>query len=192
MFRIMIRILEKQAIRQQARPIDLRTYHWMVENGLVEKQAELIRGVIIEKMSKSPLHETTVRKIFRRVLAAADDTMMVTKEAPISIRDSEPEPDVAVILGTDDDFATAHPTTAVLAVEVAVTSEEVDREKADIYAEAGIPEFWLILALAKTIERHTAPVDGIYTERTIFHVGETLQSTVLPKLSFAIGEIFQG
>jgi hypothetical protein len=50
----MIGILEKQAIRRQAQPIGLRTYHWMVEQGLVDKNAELIRGVIIEKMSKSP------------------------------------------------------------------------------------------------------------------------------------------
>lgn len=181
----MIRILEKQAIRRQARPIDLRTYHWMVENGLVEKQAELIRGVIIEKMSKSPLHETTVRKLYRRVLAAAAETMLVTKEAPISIHDSEPQPDIAVIVGNDDDFAQAHPTTAVLAIEI-------DREKAAIYAEAAIPEFWLVLALEKTIEVHTTPRGGAYTECVICRMGDTVQSGVLPALRVAVAELFPG
>ncbi len=188
----MIRILEKQAIRRQARPIDLRTYHWMVENGLVEKQAELIRGVIIEKMSKSPLHETTVRKLYRRVLAVAAETMMVTKEAPISIHDSEPEPDIAVIVGNDDDFAQAHPTTAVLAIEVAVSSQEIDREKANIYAEAAISEFWLVLALEKTIEVHTTPRGGAYTECVICRMGDTVQSGVLPALRVVVAELFPG
>ena len=186
----MIRILEKQAIRRQACPIDLRTYHWMVEHGLVEKQAELIRGVIIEKMSKSPLHETTVRKLYRRVLAASAETMIVTKEAPISTRDSEPEPDVAVIVGTDDDFARSHPSTALLVMEVAVSSEEIDREKADIYAEAAVPEFWLILAAEKKIEVHTQPLNGTYTARAIFGMVDTVQSTALPALRVPVAELF--
>lgn len=186
----MIRILEKQAIRRQACPIDLRTYHWMVEHGLVKKQAELIRGVIIEKMSKSPLHETTVRKLYRRVLAASAETMIVTKEAPISTRDSEPEPDVAVIVGTDDDFAEAHPSTAVLVMEVAVSSEEIDREKADIYAEAAVPEFWLVLAVEKKIEVYTRPLNGLYSVKTIFGTGDTVNSTALPALRVPVAELF--
>ncbi len=186
----MIRILEKPAIRHQARPIDLRTYHWMVEQGLVDKKAELIRGVIIEKMSKSPLHETVVRKLNRWLLAVAAENMIVSKEGPISTVDSEPEPDLAVILGSDDDFATAHPTTALLAVEVAVSSEDIDRAKADIYAQAAIPEFWLVLALEKRIEVHTLPVDGVYTASAIYRQGDTVVSGALPALQVPLRELF--
>ena len=186
----MIRILETQTIRQQACPIDLRTYHWMIEHDLVEKQAELIRGVIIEKMSKSPLHETLVRKMYRRILAASAESMLVTKEGPISLNDSEPEPDIAVVFGNENDFATTHPKTALLAVEVSVTSEEIDREKATIYAEAAIPEFWLVLALEKTIEIHTQPLNGKYSACSIFRAGDTAPSTALPGLNVPLSELF--
>jgi Uma2 family endonuclease len=116
--------------------------------------------------------------------------MIVTKDAPISVVDSEPEPDIAVVMGTDDDFADAHPNTALLTMEIAVTSEEIDREKANIYAEAAVPEFWLVLAVEKIIEVHTCPRDGVYTTRAIYQAGDTVTSTVLPLLQIPWREIF--
>ena len=50
--------------------------------------------------------------------------------------------------GHPDDFRTAHPSTALLAVEVPVSTEDADREKIAIYAEAGVTEFWLVLPAA--------------------------------------------
>jgi hypothetical protein len=41
-----------------------------------------------------------------------------------------------VVRGSESDFRTAHPKTAELAIEVAVSSPELDRENASLYAEA--------------------------------------------------------
>jgi aryl-alcohol dehydrogenase-like predicted oxidoreductase len=55
------------------------------------------------------------------------------------------EPDVAVVAGSIGDYADAHPTTAVLVIEVADTSLAFDRTaKASLYAKAGIPEYWML------------------------------------------------
>ena len=59
----------------------------------------------------------------------------------MTLNDSEPEPDVAVVPGSVEDYRSAHPSTAVLIIEVAVSSEDVDREKAELYASAGIKEY---------------------------------------------------
>ena len=92
--------------------------------------------------------------------------------------------------GSDDDFAKAHPTTAVLVMEIVVSSEEIDREKGAIYAEAEIPEFWLVLALEKVIELHTAPREGGYTQKSVFRMGDTVQSLALPKLRVSVAALF--
>eukprot|EP01031_Cornospumella_fuschlensis_P001358 gene1358-1691_t len=60
----MVSVLEVPSIRRQVSPITVETYHRMAELGMVDKRAELIRGVIVEKMSKSPLHESWVDRLF--------------------------------------------------------------------------------------------------------------------------------
>jgi len=182
-------ILEVPLVRRQAAPISVATYHAMAAQGLVDRQTELLRGVIVEKMSKSPLHASIVRRLFRLVTQAASPNDLVLKEDPITTTDSEPEPDIAVVEGREGDFAETHPTTARLVIEVAVSSLEIDREKASIYAAAGVGEYWLVLPESATIEVQTAPRDGVYTERKVFTRADILVSAALPELRVAVGEM---
>jgi len=56
-----------------------------------------------------------------------------------------PKPDTAVVGGRIADYDRAHPTTALLVVEVADSSLKQDRPtKRTIYAAAGIPEYWIV------------------------------------------------
>jgi Uma2 family endonuclease len=60
------------------------------------------------------------------------------------LTDSEPEPDVAAYPGRFEDY-TDHPTTALLIVEVADTTLSRDTTtKAEVYAEAGIADYWVL------------------------------------------------
>jgi Uma2 family endonuclease len=104
--------------------------------------------------------------------------------------DSEPEPDLAVVRGTAQDYFHAHPTTAALIIEVVVTSERLDRVKLELYAEAGVPECWLILAEERIVERHTEPQGAAYqtVDRVTFPA--SLASTVFPGLSLAPAGLF--
>ena len=76
----------------------------------------------------------------------------VRREGPLTLRDSEPEPDVSFVEGERDDGAEAHPSSAMLVVEVSVTSQAIDESKADIYAEAGVAEYWLVRPDDRTVE----------------------------------------
>ena len=101
-----------------------------------------------------------------------------------------PEPDLAVVLGREEDHIATHPTTALLAVEVAVTSLDLDREKAVLYAEANISEYWIVIGERKVVEVYTAPQDGIYTQRRLYTCVETIKSSALPGLTVDLAALF--
>ena len=79
-------------------------------------------------------------------------------------------PGPAVVRGRAEDYADHHPTGAdtLLAVEIARTSQDVDRAKAGIYAGALVPVYWLLDLAARRLEVRTAPAaDGQYASTTL-------------------------
>src|SRR5437588_6339690 len=132
----MTSILEIPEVRQRVSQLSVEEYHRLDEFNDNGKRTELIRGVIIEKMSKSPLHSMLASRLYKLILAVLPDGFLAWKEEPLTLSDSEPEPDISVVRGREQEFVTSHPTTAELVVEVAVVSPALDRELASLYAEA--------------------------------------------------------
>lgn len=186
----MLSILELPSVRRLVSPTSVAEYQRLGEYNENGRRTELIRGVVIEKMSKSPRHAFLLLRLLEVVRAALRPGTHVRPEQPLTLADSEPEPDLAIVAGRLEDYASAHPTTALLAVEIAVSSEELDREKASLYAEANVEEYWIVLPARRAVEVHTAPRDGFYTRRQLFAAGETLACTVLPGLRVDVAELF--
>jgi Uma2 family endonuclease len=186
----MVAALDKPVLRKHVVPIDLATYHAMIAHGLVNPHVELIRGFFVEKMPKSPLHELLTDRLFRILDRSIAERCWVRKEGPLSLTDSEPEPDVSIVAGSDADYAASHPQTALLVVEVAVSSEEIDREKGLLYAEAGVAEYWLVLATQQRIEIHTQPSATGWGSIRSVGPGELLTATTQPGVSVGVSEIF--
>ena len=187
----MVAILENPIIRRQAQMISLAQYHDMIDRGTVDPRTELIRGILVKKMSKSPRHEILTDQIHEWIKGALSDHW-VRKEAPLTLADSEPEPDVSVVVGQRRDYAAGHPQTARLVIEVAISSADLDREKGVLYAEAGVAEFWLVLPEEKVVEVHTGPINGAWSNVHRYHGGESFTSTVFPAISIAIDALFSG
>ena len=186
----MLQILEEPTVRERAMPVSVEGYHCMLQAGLVSEKAELIRGVIIEKMSKSPLHIYFTDLLAELAKSAISAGQMVRQESPLTLADSEPEPDLAIVQGQRADYLTSHPTTALLVIEIATSSERLDREMATIYAEAGVQEYWIILGQKRAVEIFRRPVNGVYQEQQIFQLGETIQSVIIPGWTLAVSDIF--
>ena len=75
-------------------------------------------------------------------------------------------------------------------IEVADSSLEYDRGiKLPLYAEAGIPEAWLVNLVANRLERHTDPGPAGYRTVAFAEAGQQLPSTVLPELVFDAAEL---
>ncbi len=131
-------ILELPEVRQRVSPLSVQEYHQLGERNKNGRRTELIRGIVIEKMSKSPLHCAIAKRLYDLIAASLPEGFVVRREDPLTLVDSEPEPDISVVRGVESDFLEEHPTTAELVIEVAVASPALDRLNATLYAEAGV------------------------------------------------------
>ena len=172
-------------------PLSVAAYHALGEAGLIPERTELLYGFVYHKMAKSPAHSSLVVRLIKLVQPQVTPGCHLRSEQPITCLDSEPEPDIAIIHGTADDFWNEHPHTAELVIEVCITSHEYDRSKLRAYASAGIKECWLVLGPEKQIEVHTEPVGNAFTKRTIVGPGGGIQSTALPGFAIELGKIFE-
>ena len=183
-------VLEEPEVRQQMRPMSVAAYHRLVDLGELDERIELIEGFLVEKMSKSSLHTTVVRRLFKLLIRFCDPSKFeVIKEDPLTLDTSEPEPDIAVINGQDEEFEDGHPTSAVFVAEVAITSVGIDQLKANGYARAGIPEYWLIRPADREIDVYRDPsADGYDTLFTV-NADEQLLSVALPDFSIKLADL---
>ena len=183
-------ILDLPEVRARVSRLSVEAYEALAEMGALEKRTELIRGVIFKKMSKSPLHSKLIKRIFKALLALESAGFVAFTERPLRLADSEPEPDAMVVRGQESDFDAKHPTTAELVVEVAVSSPALDRENASLYAEAGVSEYWIVLATEGRIEAYRQPENGLYQQKRLYSVGEILTCESVPGLQAVLADWF--
>lgn len=154
------------------------------------RRTELIRGMIVNKMSKSPLHSTIATRFYTFLLPVLRPEFVARKEEPMRFVDSMPEPDVSVMHGTLADFTSRHPATAELVVEVAVSSVAPDRENASLYAEAGVREYWIVLGEKEQVEVYRRPVEGVYLDRRTYARNEVIEQVEVIGGAFAVATMF--
>jgi Uma2 family endonuclease len=184
-------ILEKPAVRHAALPISVEQYHRLSEAGIIAERTELLRGVITERMTKSPLHTYVVQLLAKWLESAVPEGLHVRQEAPLSLADSEPEPDVAVVRGDAKQYRTRHPQTAELVIEVAVATVGLDRDKADIYADAGVPEYWIVMPEQRLVEIYRSPHLGRYGScEQLSDPDALLAPLILPQAGIRLSSVF--
>ncbi len=158
-------------------------YHTIINSGALTENdpVELLQGWIVKKMPKKPRH-STVTRIIRRLLADfVPEGWYVDSQEPITTADSEPEPDVVVIRGTELDYLARHPQPqdVGLVVEVGDTTLAQDRTlKKRLYAAAAIPVYWLINLPDNQVEVYSQPFVGVlgadYGQRQTFGLNDQL------------------
>lgn len=132
-------------------------YHRFGEIGVLtpDDKVELLEGWIVKKMNQRPIHGYIVGLLSEWFQNRLPPGHIVRCQLPITTQRSEPEPDLAIIAGTHQDFRECHPSgkDCRLIIEVADTSLERDRAKAAIYHSAGVEEYWIVNVDAECIER---------------------------------------
>src|SRR2546422_5673602 len=98
---VMPAILEIPEVRRRVSPLTVEEYHRLDEFNENGRRTELIRGIIIEKMSKSPLHCSLAKRLYDIISRMLPAGFVVRHEAPVTLADSEPEPDISVVRGTE-------------------------------------------------------------------------------------------
>jgi Uma2 family endonuclease len=139
----------------------------MVDAGIVheDEPVQLLEGVLVEMSPQGPVHAATTTALADRLRAAYLGRGHVREEKPLAANPySLPEPDIAVVRGQVGSYAARHPNgdDVILVVEVAWSSQVVDRQKAAIYAAANVPVYWLVDLAARKLEVRTTPEGGAY------------------------------
>ncbi len=136
-------------------------YERLIETGIFhpEERVELIDGELVVVTPQKSIHATAICLAEDVLRIAFGSGCNVRAQLPLALDpDSEPEPDVAVVAGTPRDYRDAHPTAALLVVEVADTTLAFDRErKGSLYARAGIAEYWIVNLADRVLEVHRDP-----------------------------------
>ncbi len=181
----------------------VRTYRWtreafkkLAEVGLVDPDTrlELIDGEILQKMSpQSSQHAAAIRWIEEALRSVFPlDQYDVRVQLPLALGPySEPEPDVAVVEGTPRQYREAHPSSALVVVEVADASLSFDRtRKAALYARAGIPEYWIVNLLDGVLEVYRRPEGNAYQAHTVLALHEQIAPLAQPGAFLEVARLF--
>lgn len=187
----MTTILDIPGVRERISRLSVEEYHRLDEYNENGKRTELIRGIVIEKMSKPPLHSALAKRLYDLIAKMLPPQFVIRREDPMTFADSEPEPDVAVVEGRESDFFNAHPSTANLVIEVAVSSAALDRENASLYAEAGVKEYWIVLGEKRQVEVYRQPLHGKYQEKKVYKLGDEIECIAVPAVRISLMQIFE-
>jgi Uma2 family endonuclease len=173
-------------------------YFALVDEGVLhaDDRVELLEGVIVAMSPQNPPHASAVYRTYEAIRTVVGTRALVRVQLPLIAGSlSVPEPDVAVVPGRASDYDTAHPTGALLVVEVADTSLLEDRlTKAAIYAAANVPEYWIVNLRDDWIEvfRSPEPEAKSYRERLRIGRGGRVESVMFEGASLAVDDLLPG
>lgn len=145
-------------------------YYRMAEVGILKPtdRVELIRGEIVQLSPIGPRHSAFVNNLTQLLVLRLAGRAIVSVQNPVIVDDySEPQPDLALLRRRARPYKEAHgsPEDVLLLIEVAETSIRYDRAtKLRLYAEAGVPEYWIVDCAAETVEVYRSPGPDGYRE----------------------------
>jgi Uma2 family endonuclease len=170
-------------------------YELMGKFGILDEndRVELIRGEIINKMTIGDSHAACVKRLNRLLNGLIGTRVVIGIQDPVRLDDSVPEPDVSILQPRDDLYksATPRPADVILLIEVADSTLDIDRDtKGPLYAEAGIPEYWIVNLNGDVLEVHRQPrPDGSWGDVRLLRRGQTADVAGLPGLSVTVDDI---
>lgn len=161
--------------------LSVAQYHEMIEHGILttDDPVELLEGYLVTKMPKKRRHSLVTQRSRIAIEKLLPPGWFLDVQEPVTLQDSEPEPDISVIRGNREQFRDQHPTGSDVGmlVETADTSLRRDRGwKKKVYARAEIPVYWIINLVDEQVEFYSKPgeVGGHwdYQDITVFRVGQ--------------------
>ncbi len=174
------------------RLINTEDYYKMGEIGMLkpDENVELINGEIYTMAPIGSKHSAVVRKFSTILTQSFADEVIISSQQPVHINQwNEPEPDIALLKLSNDNYFEAHPNPSdvLMIAEVSDTSYEFDRNvKLSLYASADIPVYWIIDLSKNSIEVFEKPQNDEYRKRTLYAPGDAI--TFMDK-SFDVSEI---
>ena len=147
----------------------------MIKSGVLNNRAcELIEGEIIEVSPESPLHRFTNDSIAEYLRELLIGKAKVFESHPITLDNSEPEPDITVVRLPNSNYRDRHPYPQDIywLIEISNTTLEDDlNRKKRIYASAGIDEYWIVNLKDKELIIFREPSGNNYKNKNTLNKG---------------------
>ena len=172
--------------------LSVSDFHQMAEARILaeDDHLELIEGDLIDMMPIGQKHAAMVNRLTYYFSAIFGDRATLTIQNPLVLGDrTEVYPDVLLLERRADFYAFGHPVPAdvYLVVEVADSSLNYDRSvKFPLYAEAKIPEVWLVNLADDRLEIYHQPMEKSYQHVLILQRGDALRLLAFPEVELDV------
>jgi Uma2 family endonuclease len=176
--------------------LSVEDYHKLGAAGVLteDSRVELIEGELIEMAPIAPKHASVVDTLVALLAPQAANQFRLSTGNPLTLAPrSEPQPDLMLLKLRADRYASSLPSAAdvLTVIEVSDKTLEYDRgPKLSLYAQHGIPEYWVVDVQAKRIEVFRNPTSMGYSQELQFGLTDVVSPQALPGVRLSVGEIF--
>ncbi len=166
----------------------------MVEAGVLdERHVELISGDIVEMAPEGEPHAYSSDEAGEYLMYLLGDRAKIRQAKPVTLtlHNSEPEPDIAVVERLGRDYRQHHPYPENIfwLIEYADSSLKKDLEvKTQIYAAVGIPEYWVVNLKTMTLVVLRSPTQDGYQSQEILR-GGSLRPLAFPDIEIEVSRL---
>ena len=167
-------------------------YHRMIATGILtpHDRVELLEGQVVEMVPQDPPHASRIDDGGDYLKARFANRAKVRVQLPITlVPGSEPEPDFAIVRFDENRYRDRHPGPAhvFLLIEVTVSTWQRDyTQKARIYANAGIVEYWILDINRQQVTVLQRPVAEAYQSEQVFTAADQIAAQAFPDVAIAL------
>jgi Uma2 family endonuclease len=167
-------------------------YHKIVAAGILsERHVELIAGEIIEMSPEGSIHRFVNYRGVIYLRSLLREQAIVIEAHPITLADSEPEPDIAIVRSPDTLYLNRHPYPEDIywLIEISDRTLKKDLEiKKLLYAKAGIKEYWVIDLQSRTLHVFQNPTEQDYQIKKVYQEG-MVSPLAFPMLEICVKQL---
>lgn len=164
-------------------------YHRLIETGLLgSRNIELLQGELIEMPPEGPFHSYITEGIADYFRGTLQGKALVREAHPITLSNSEPQPDLAIVQLPRNLYRQRHPYPEDIfwLIEISQSTLAYDlAEKKQTYAQAGIPEYWVLDIKKQQVYVFRNPNENDYTLKFVVTEG-SLSSLAFPELEISV------
>jgi len=174
------------------RPLRRVEYDQLIALGAFEdEKIELLDGELVAMSPIGTHHDSAVQQLNELLVLALHGRASVRCQSSFAASElSEPEPDFTVVpRGT---YLEDHPSQAHLIIEVAESSLAKDRgRKLRMYANCGVPEYWVVNLVERCIEVYREPDGASYARMDRYEGGQSIQLLAFSDVSIAVSDVLK-
>jgi Uma2 family endonuclease len=174
--------------------LTVEDYYLLAEEGVLtpDSRTELLDGQIVDMFPIGPFYSDSVDWLSSQLNDLRRGRWVVRTQGPVRLsKFSAPQPDVMLLKPRRYRRALPGPGDVLLLIEVADSSLQMDKsDKVPLYAQAGIPEVWVVDVPHTLVEVYRDPTPTGYATQTTVKLGGTVSPVLFPDVVLKTSELF--